>query len=50
MEQGRKALEEINQEMGLAFDDQDLLYYTKLFREDIKRKPTNVELFDILHS
>ncbi|KAK7290152.1 hypothetical protein RIF29_04373 [Crotalaria pallida] len=50
MESGRKALEEINREMGLAFDDQDLEYYTKLFREDIGRNPTNVELFDIAQS
>ncbi|GMI80027.1 purine biosynthesis 4 [Hibiscus trionum] len=50
MEKGRKALEEINQEMGLAFDEQDLQYYTRLFMEDIKRNPTNVELFDIAQS
>lgn len=50
MEKGRKALEEINQEMGLAFDEQDLQYYTKLFRDDIKRNPTTVELFDIAQS
>ncbi|XP_073016823.1 probable phosphoribosylformylglycinamidine synthase, chloroplastic/mitochondrial [Primulina eburnea] len=50
MEWGRKALEEINEEMGLAFDEQDLQYYTKLFRDDIKRNPTNVELFDIAQS
>ncbi|GAV70335.1 AIRS domain-containing protein/AIRS_C domain-containing protein/GATase_5 domain-containing protein [Cephalotus follicularis] len=50
MEKGRQALEEINQEMGLAFDEQDLQYYTRLFREDIKRNPTTVELFDIAQS
>ncbi|KAJ1400957.1 PurM-like, C-terminal domain [Sesbania bispinosa] len=50
LERGRKALEDINLEMGLAFDDQDLEYYTKLFREDIRRNPTNVELFDIAQS
>nr|XP_043640241.1 probable phosphoribosylformylglycinamidine synthase, chloroplastic/mitochondrial [Erigeron canadensis] len=50
MEKGRKALEEINQRMGLAFDEQDLQYYTKLFKDDIKRDPTNVELFDIAQS
>lgn len=50
MENGREALEEINQEMGLAFDEQDLQYYTRLFREDIKRNPTTVELFDIAQS
>lgn len=50
MEKGRKELEEINQLMGLAFDEQDLQYYTKLFKDDIKRDPTNVELFDIAQS
>ncbi|XP_065870087.1 probable phosphoribosylformylglycinamidine synthase, chloroplastic/mitochondrial [Euphorbia lathyris] len=50
MERGRKALEEINQEMGLAFDEQDLQYYTRLFKEDMKRNPTTVELFDIAQS
>jgi phosphoribosylformylglycinamidine synthase len=43
-------LDEINQEMGLAFDEQDLQYYTRLFREEIKRNPTNVELFDMAQS
>lgn len=50
MEKGRKALEEINEKMGLAFDEQDLQYYTRLFVEDIKRNPTTVELFDIAQS
>ncbi|KAK5839224.1 hypothetical protein PVK06_007998 [Gossypium arboreum] len=50
IERGGKALEEINQEMGLAFDEQDLQYYTKLFVEDIKRNLTNVELFNLAQS
>ena len=33
--------------MGLAFDEQDLEYYLRLFKEDFKRDPTTVELFDI---
>jgi phosphoribosylformylglycinamidine synthase len=32
MEQGRAALEAINKEMGLGFDDFDLDYYTDLFK------------------
>uniref|UniRef100_A0A452YE60 phosphoribosylformylglycinamidine synthase n=1 Tax=Aegilops tauschii subsp. strangulata TaxID=200361 RepID=A0A452YE60_AEGTS len=36
--------------MGLAFDEQDIKYYTHLFRDDIKRNPTTVELFDIAQS
>ncbi|RZC92248.1 hypothetical protein C5167_026880 [Papaver somniferum] len=50
MGRGRKSLEEINEKMGLAFDEQDLQYYTRLFREDIGRNPTTVELFDIAQS
>jgi phosphoribosylformylglycinamidine synthase len=36
--------------MGLAFDEWDLDYYTQLFKDDMKRDPTNVELFDIAQS
>lgn len=32
MSEGRAALEKINNEMGLGFDDFDLDYYTKLFK------------------
>ena len=38
------------QELGLGFDDWDLDYYTHMFRDDVKRDPTNVELFDIAQS
>ncbi|KAJ3702358.1 hypothetical protein LUZ61_006063 [Rhynchospora tenuis] len=50
LERGSEALEEINIKMGLAFDEQDIKYYTSLFRDDIKRNPTTVELFDIAQS
>ncbi|CAN6298028.1 unnamed protein product [Urochloa humidicola] len=50
IERGKEALEEINVQMGLAFDKQDIDYYTHLFRDDIKRNPTTVELFDIAQS
>lgn len=50
IERGREALEEINVKMGLAFDEQDIKYYTALFKDDIKRNPTTVELFDIAQS
>ena len=30
MSEGRKAMEKINDELGLAFDDWDLDYYTKV--------------------
>jgi phosphoribosylformylglycinamidine synthase len=36
MEEGRDALEKINAEKGLGFDDFDLDYYTKLFKVSIE--------------
>ena len=48
--QGRAALEKINREMGLGLDDWDLDYYTNLFKNEIKRNPTNVECFDLSQS
>ncbi|HCR19366.1 MAG TPA: phosphoribosylformylglycinamidine synthase [Candidatus Latescibacteria bacterium] len=50
IEEGMAALSRINKEMGLAFDDWDLEYYTDLFLDHIKRNPTNVECFDIAQS
>jgi len=47
IEEGRSALERINRDMGLGFDERDLDYYTRLFAEDIGRNPTNVECFDM---
>jgi phosphoribosylformylglycinamidine synthase len=44
MEQGRQALETINNEKGLGFDDWDLDYYTNLFREKLCRNPSDVEV------
>jgi phosphoribosylformylglycinamidine synthase len=50
MAEGRAALEQINEELGLAFDDWDLDFYTELFRDRIGRDPTDVECFDIAQS
>ena len=50
MSEGRAALEHINNELGLAFDDWDLDFYTALFRDRIGRDPTDVECFDIAQS
>ena len=50
LEEGRAALEKINREMGLAFDEWDLDYYTDLFANRVGRNPTNVECFDIAQS
>jgi phosphoribosylformylglycinamidine synthase len=44
MEHGRQALEAINNEKGLGFDDWDLDYYTNLFREKLCRNPSDVEV------
>ena len=50
IEEGRKALEEVNAKLGLAFGDWDLDYYTNLFKNVLKRNPTTVELFDCAQS
>ncbi|WKY01423.1 hypothetical protein Q1695_015430 [Nippostrongylus brasiliensis] len=43
-------LDKANQELGLAFDAEDLLYYKDLFVNKLKRNPTDVELFDLAQS
>ncbi|XP_014469379.1 PREDICTED: phosphoribosylformylglycinamidine synthase [Dinoponera quadriceps] len=50
MREGRKALEEVNTKLGLAFDDWDLDFYTELFLSKLKRNPTSVECFDLAQS
>lgn len=47
---GKEALREINAELGLAFDETDLEYYTNLFVNVLKRNPTSVECFDLAQS
>lgn len=47
---GESALREINSELGLGFDEQDIDYYLHFFRDDMKRNPTDVELFDLAQS
>merc|ERR1719512_439243 len=47
MEHGRSALEDINRQLGLGFDEFDLDYYTTLFKERLRRDPTDVECFDM---
>jgi hypothetical protein len=41
MEQGRSALEKINEEKGLGFDDFDLDYYTTLFKVSTQNEGLN---------
>jgi phosphoribosylformylglycinamidine synthase len=48
--EGVAALERVNEALGLAFDEFDLEYYTRLFKEELKRNPTSVELFDLSQS
>ena len=50
LQEGRAALERLNREAGLAFDDWDLDYYTDLFARRLGRDPTDVECFDIAQS
>jgi hypothetical protein len=33
--------------MGLGFDEWDLEFYTKMFTEQLKRNPSDVECFDL---
>ena len=47
---GEEALREISTELGLSFDEWDIQYYTKLFRDTLKRNPTSVECFDLAQS
>jgi len=50
LKEGRKALEEINKDMGLGFDEWDYNYYMNLYRDDLKRDPSDCELFDFAQS
>uniref|UniRef100_A0A4W3JTM2 Phosphoribosylformylglycinamidine synthase n=1 Tax=Callorhinchus milii TaxID=7868 RepID=A0A4W3JTM2_CALMI len=46
---GKLALERANQQLGLAFDEWDVDFYTNLFQK-IRRNPTSVECFDLAQS
>lgn len=39
-----------NSQMSLGMDNVDIQYYTKLFRDKLRRNPTDVELFDLAQS
>jgi phosphoribosylformylglycinamidine synthase len=45
--EGTAALERYNAEHGLGLDAQDIQYYMHVFRDNLRRNPTDVELFDI---
>lgn len=48
--EGEEALRRISGQLGLAFDEWDIQYYTRLFRDTLKRNPTSVECFDLAQS
>ncbi|PSN31568.1 Phosphoribosylformylglycinamidine synthase [Blattella germanica] len=50
LSEGRKALEDVNSHLGLAFDEWDLDFYTDLFKNKLGRNPTSVECFDLAQS
>lgn len=47
LEEGIAALRRANTMLGLAMDEQDLDMWFRLFAHDLKRNPTDVELFQI---
>lgn len=44
---GIEELRRINRELGLAMDEQDLVRFCRLFTEQLRRDPTDVELFQL---
>ncbi|MEN2985941.1 MAG: phosphoribosylformylglycinamidine synthase [Thermodesulfovibrionaceae bacterium] len=50
LEEGRVALERLNRELGLGWDEWDIDFYLNLFKDRLKRNPTDVELFDLAQS
>lgn len=47
LEEGKSALEKINQNLGLGMDEWDIDFYYNLFAKTIGRNPTNVECFQL---
>eukprot|EP00933_Yihiella_yeosuensis_P033447 TRINITY_DN27150_c0_g1_i1.p1 TRINITY_DN27150_c0_g1~~TRINITY_DN27150_c0_g1_i1.p1 ORF type:complete len:1326 (+),score=332.35 TRINITY_DN27150_c0_g1_i1:60-4037(+) len=47
MSKGRQALVDLSKEKGLGYDDQDIDYYLRIFKDELKRDPTTVECFDL---
>merc|ERR1740138_1775270 len=47
MKEERAALERLSREKGLGYDEQDLTYYLRVFKDELKRDPTTVECFDL---
>ena len=47
IEQGEAALVALNKELGLGMDPWDMTFCVRLFRDTLRRNPTDVELFQI---
>lgn len=47
LSQGRAALEALSKEKGLGYDSQDIDYYLRIFKDELRRDPTTVECFDL---
>ena len=47
---GAAALRDVSDRLGLAFDAQDVAYYTELFGTKLGRNPTSVEVYDMAQS
>lgn len=50
LKEGKDALRKISVEDGLGFDDWDIDYYFDLYTKELKRDPSDVELFDFAQS
>lgn len=50
LKKGISVLKRINNELGLGWDCWDIDFYLKLFRDHLKRNPTDVECFDLAQS
>lgn len=46
-QKGIEELRRVNRELGLAMDDADLTRFYRLFTEELRRDPTDVELFQL---
>jgi len=45
--EGAAALERLSKQEGLGYDAQDIAYYMRVFKDELKRDPTTVECFDL---
>ncbi|CAK9298103.1 unnamed protein product [Gordionus sp. m RMFG-2023] len=50
MKYGRSALETLNTELDFGLDADDIDSYVHLFKDQLKRNPTNIECFDLAQS